>query len=131
MLLGARADLNKVDDGHHTALDEACKHGHDRIIKLLAARGAKLGFSGVKVRAPTFRDARYGDANRPSLGTTTACAAQHHRRRCVKTHVHTSQWPSRRPHPGVQPGQLMKCTLGLCRQQPSCAPASSTATCRW
>ena len=63
MLLGARADLNKVDDGHHTALDEACKHGHDRIIKLLAARGAKLGFSGVKVRAPTFRDARYGDAN--------------------------------------------------------------------
>ena len=48
MLLGARADLNKLDDGSHTALDEACKHGHDRIIKLLAARGAKLGFSGVK-----------------------------------------------------------------------------------
>ncbi len=52
MLLGARADLNKVDDAHHTALDDACKHGHDRIIKLLAARGAKLGFSGVKVRDP-------------------------------------------------------------------------------
>ena len=48
MLLGARADLNKIDDASHTALDEACKHGHDRIIKLLAARGAKLGFSGVK-----------------------------------------------------------------------------------
>ena len=52
MLLGARADLNKVDDGGHTALDEACKHGHGRVIKLLVARGARLGFSGVKVRTP-------------------------------------------------------------------------------
>ena len=41
MLLGARADLNRRDNTGTTALDEACQHGHDRIIKLLTAKGAR------------------------------------------------------------------------------------------
>jgi ankyrin repeat protein len=57
MLLGARADLNMLDDASHTALDEACKHGHDR--------GAKLGFSGVK--AATVLCTCVFDGNMPLL----------------------------------------------------------------
>ena len=40
MLLGGRADLNLADGAGTTALHEACVHGHDNIIQLLAVKGA-------------------------------------------------------------------------------------------
>lgn len=41
LLLSANADLNAVDLGGKTALDEACCSGHDDLIDLLTRRSAK------------------------------------------------------------------------------------------
>ena len=131
MLLGARADLNKVDESNHTALDEACKHGHDRIIKLLAAAGCQAGLQRrqglltltlslaptLTLTLPLMPEVRHDDecvalgaGNRPCSLTSlaeTPCVA------LMRTSIQST----------------LRCAS--CRQPPCSAPASSTATCRW